>query len=130
MAITAQMVKELREKTGAGMLDCKKALTETDGDMDKAIDFLREKGIASAAKKEGRIAAEGTTFILTEGNDAVIFEVNAETDFVAKNEGFQTLVKELGAHLLKNKPSTIEEAGLQTMESGVTVADHINAAIA
>jgi elongation factor Ts len=130
MVITALMVKELRAKTGAGMLDCKKALTETDGDMDKAIDFLREKGIASAAKKAGRIAAEGITSILTEGNEAVIFEVNAETDFVAKNEGFQTLVKELGAQLLKNKPATVDEANAQTMESGVTVADHINAAIA
>ena len=98
MAITAQMVKELREKTGAGMMDCKKALTETDGDMDKAIDLLREKGIAKAAKKSDRIAAEGITNMLTEGNDAVILEVNAETDFVAKNEGFQTLVKELAQH--------------------------------
>ena len=88
MAITAQMVKELREKTGAGMMDCKKALTETNGDMDKAIDFLREKGIAKAAKKADRIAAEGITSIVTEGNDAVILEVNAETDFVAKNEQF------------------------------------------
>jgi elongation factor Ts len=130
MAITAQMVKELREKTGAGMLDCKKALTETDGDMDKAIDFLREKGIASAAKKGDRIAAEGLTYVVTEGNDAVILEVNSETDFVAKNEAFQALVKELAAHLLKNKPATVEEATAQTMENGATVADHINAAIA
>ncbi|MDP4162673.1 MAG: translation elongation factor Ts [Bacillota bacterium] len=130
MAITAQMVKELREKTGAGMLDCKKALTETDGDMDKAIDFLREKGIASAAKKADRIAAEGTTYVVAEGNNAVILEVNSETDFVAKNEGFQTLVKELAAHLLNNKPATVEEASAQTMENGATVADHINAAIA
>jgi elongation factor Ts len=130
MAVTAQMVKELREKTGAGMLDCKKALTETDGDMEKAIDFLREKGIASAAKKADRIAAEGTTAILSEGNNAVILEVNSETDFVAKNEGFQTLVKELAAHLLKNKPASVEEAVTQTMDNGVTVADHINAAIA
>lgn len=130
MAITAQMVKELREKTGAGMMDCKKALTETNGDMDKAIDFLREKGIAKAAKKADRIAAEGLTSISTEGNDAVILEVNSETDFVAKNEGFQALVKELAAHLLKNKPASVEEALTQTMENGATVADHINAAIA
>ncbi|MEY2191236.1 translation elongation factor Ts [Neobacillus sp. BF23-41] len=130
MAITAQMVKELREKTGAGMLDCKKALTETDGDMDKAIDFLREKGIASAAKKGDRIAAEGLTYVVTEGNDAVILEVNSETDFVAKNEAFQALVKDLAAHLLKNKPATVEEASAQTMENGATVADHINASIA
>lgn len=130
MAVTAQMVKELREKTGAGMMDCKKALTETDGDMEKAIDFLREKGIAKAAKKADRIAAEGLAAISTEGNDAVIFEVNSETDFVAKNEGFQTLVKEIGTHLLKNKPATVEEAEQQTMENGTTVAEHINAAIA
>ena len=102
MAITAQMVKELREKTGAGMMDCKKALTETNGDMEKAIDWLREKGIAKAAKKADRIAAEGTTLIEIDGNTAVILEVNSETDFVAKNEAFQTLVKELAAHLLKH----------------------------
>ena len=89
MAITAQMVKELREKTGAGMMDCKKALTETDGNMDKAIDLLREKGIAKAAKKADRIAAEGLTLIKTDGNTGVILEVNSETDFVAKNEGFK-----------------------------------------
>ncbi|WP_174735036.1 translation elongation factor Ts [Mesobacillus harenae] len=130
MAITAQMVKELREKTGAGMMDCKKALQETDGDMEKAIDFLREKGIASAAKKADRIAAEGTTYILTEGNEAVILEVNSETDFVAKNEGFQVLVKELAEHLLKNKPASVEEAVASTMENGATVESHINSAIA
>ncbi|MFJ5713309.1 translation elongation factor Ts [Neobacillus sp. NPDC093127] len=130
MAVTAQMVKELREKTGAGMMDCKKALTETNGDMEKAIDFLREKGIAKAANKADRIAAEGLTSILTDGNDAVILEVNSETDFVAKNEGFQTLVKELAEHLIKNKPATVEEATAQTMENGELVADHINAAIA
>ncbi|WP_462409262.1 translation elongation factor Ts [Neobacillus sp. Marseille-QA0830] len=130
MAITAQMVKELREKTGAGMMDCKKALTETDGDMDKAIDYLREKGIAKAAKKADRIAAEGLTSIVTNGNDAVILEVNSETDFVAKNEGFQTLVKEVAEHLLAKKPATVEEALAQTMDNGATVADHINAAIA
>jgi elongation factor Ts len=130
MAVTAQMVKELREKTGAGMMDCKKALTETNGDMEKAIDFLREKGIAKAANKADRIAAEGLTSILTEGNNAVILEVNSETDFVAKNEGFQTLVKELASHLLKNKPATVEEATAQTMDNGANLADHINAAVA
>ncbi|MGD6958646.1 translation elongation factor Ts [Rossellomorea aquimaris] len=130
MAITAQMVKELREKTGAGMMDCKKALTETDGDMDKAIDFLREKGIAKAAKKADRIAAEGTTFIASERNTAIIFEVNAETDFVAKNENFQSLVKELADHLLANKPATVEVALEQKMANGSTVSEFINAAIA
>ncbi len=130
MAVTAQMVKELREKTGAGMMDCKKALTETDGDMEKAIDYLREKGIAKAAKKSDRIAAEGTTYIQVEGNEAVLLEVNSETDFVAKNEGFQVLVKDLAAFLLKNKPATAEEALEQKMDSGVAVSEYINAAIA
>jgi len=130
MAITAQMVKELREKTGAGMMDCKKALMETGGDMDKAIDYLREKGIAKAAKKADRIAAEGITYIEKDGNTAVILEVNSETDFVAKNEGFLTLVKELAQHLLKNKPASVEEALAQTMENGATVSEHINTAIA
>ncbi|QED47571.1 translation elongation factor Ts [Cytobacillus dafuensis] len=130
MAITAQMVKELREKTGAGMMDCKKALQETDGDMEKAIDFLREKGIAKAAKKGDRIAAEGLTAIKVEGNAAVILEVNSETDFVAKNEGFQVLVKELAEHLLTKKPATVEEAYGQEMANGATVETHINTAIA
>ncbi|MEW9108619.1 translation elongation factor Ts [Cytobacillus gottheilii] len=130
MAITAQMVKELREKTGAGMMDCKKALQETDGDMEKAVDFLREKGIAKAAKKGDRIAAEGLTAIKVEGNEAVLLEVNSETDFVAKNEGFQTLVQELADHLLASKPATAEEAVTQTMANGATVESHINSAIA
>jgi len=111
-------------------MDCKKALTETDGDMEKAIDFLREKGIAKAANKADRIAAEGLTSIVVDGNEAVILEVNSETDFVAKNEAFQALVKEIAEHLLKNKPATVEEAAAQTMENGATVADHINASIA
>ena len=127
--ITAQMVKELREKTGAGMMDCKKALTEMDGDMEKAIDFLREKGMASAAKKGDRIAAEGLTSVVVDGNNAVILEVNAETDFVAKNEAFQTLVKEVGEHLLSTKPATVEEALQTTMSNGSTVDAHISTAI-
>jgi elongation factor Ts len=130
MAVTAQMVKELREKTGAGMMDCKKALTETNGDMEKAIDFLREKGIAKAAKKADRIAAEGITHILSDGNTAVILEVNSETDFVAKNEGFINLVDEIAKHLLKNKPATVEEALEQKMDNGSTVGELINEAIA
>jgi elongation factor Ts len=130
MAITAQLVKELREKTGAGMMDCKNALVETDGDIEKAIDLLREKGIAKAAKKGDRIAAEGLTSIVVQGNEAVILEVNSETDFVAKNEGFQVLVKELADHLLTNKPESVEVALEQTMTNGAKVADHINAAIA
>ncbi|EMF46357.1 Translation elongation factor Ts [Planococcus halocryophilus Or1] len=130
MAVTAQMVKELRAKTGAGMMDCKKALVQTDGDMEAAIDFLREKGLSSASKKADRIAAEGITSILVKENEAIIFEVNAETDFVAKNEGFQTLVKELGDHLITTKPATVEEANASTMSNGLTVADHISNAIA
>ncbi|MGF0003654.1 translation elongation factor Ts [Bacillus altitudinis] len=130
MAITAQLVKELRQKTGAGMMDCKKALTETDGDIDKAIDLLREKGIAKAAKKADRIAAEGLTLIKTDGNTGVILEVNSETDFVAKNEGFQNLLNELADHLLAAKPATIEEAHASKMENGSTVEEHITSAIA
>lgn len=128
--ITAQMVKELREKTGAGMMDCKKALTEVDGNMEAAIDFLREKGLSSAAKKADRIAAEGVAHVHVDGNEAVILEVNAETDFVAKNEGFQTLVKELAGHLLATKPATIEEAHDSKLENGLTVAEHISNAVA
>ncbi|MRX53697.1 elongation factor Ts [Bacillus idriensis] len=130
MAITAQMVKELREKTGAGMMDCKKALTETNGDMEKAIDFLREKGIASASKKADRVAAEGLALVKSEGNEAVILEVNSETDFVAKNEGFKELLDALASHLLAKKPASLDEAMTQTMDNGSTVADFINAAIA
>ena len=130
MAITAQLVKELRQKTGAGMMDCKKALTETDGDIDKAIDLLREKGIAKAAKKADRIAAEGLTLIKTDGNTGVILEVNSETDFVAKNEGFQNLLNELADHLLAAKPATIEEAQASKMENGSTGEEHTTSAIA
>ncbi|WLD95183.1 translation elongation factor Ts [Alkalihalobacillus sp. AL-G] len=131
MAVTAQMVKELRGKTGAGMMDCKKALTENDGDMDKAVDWLREKGIAKAAKKADRIAAEGLTHIETNGNDAVIVEVNSETDFVAKNDAFKNLIKEIAQHLLQNKPSTVEEAVKQTMVGeDIPVEEYINNAIA
>ena len=92
--ITAAMVKELRETTSAGMLDCKKALTETDGDMEKAVDWLRKKGLASAAKKASRIAAEGLVAVAVEGNKGAVVEVNSETDFVAKNEIFQEYVQD------------------------------------
>ena len=97
--ITAQMVKELREKTGAGMMDCKKALTEVNGDMEAAIDFLREKGFQVQRKKQTVLLLKEQHHIYVEGNEAIILEVNAETDFVAKNEGFQILVKELAEHL-------------------------------
>ncbi|MEG0451359.1 MAG: translation elongation factor Ts, partial [Lysinibacillus sp.] len=108
--ISAQLVKELREKTGAGMMDCKKALVQTDGDIDAAIDFLREKGLAAAGKKADRIAAEGTTYILENGNEAILIEVNAETDFVAKNVQFQELVSSLAEQLLAAKPASVEAA--------------------
>ncbi|HJF30497.1 MAG TPA: translation elongation factor Ts [Sporosarcina psychrophila] len=130
MKITAQMVKELREKTGTGMMDCKKALTEVNGDMEAAIDYLREKGLSSSAKKADRIAADGTTSIHVNGNEAIILEVNAETDFVAKNEGFQTLVSELAEHLLATKPATVEEAIESILPNGLSVADHISNAVA
>ena len=110
MAITAAMVKELREMTGAGMMDCKKALTATEGIMDKAIEFLREKGLATAQKKAGRIAAEGLckTVVADDGKKAVVVEVNAETDFVAKNEKFQNYVAEVAAQALNTAAEGIE----------------------
>ena len=110
MAVSAKLVKELREKTGAGMMDCKKALEECGGDIEKSFDWLREKGIAKAAKKADRIAAEGLTTFKVEGNSAVIIEVNSETDFVAKNEEFQQLVSLVAGYILEEKPTTLEEA--------------------
>lgn len=110
MAITAGMVKELREMTGAGMMDCKKALTATEGDMDKAVEFLREKGLATAQKKAGRIAAEGLCKVLVSDDDkkAVVVEVNAETDFVAKNEKFQTYVAQVAAQAMDTTAADLE----------------------
>ena len=110
MDISASMVKDLREKTGAGMMDCKKALVETNGDMDKAIDYLREKGISKAAKKAERIAAEGLSNIYIKGNDAVVVELNSETDFVAKNSEFKELLDKIGNTILDNKVETMEDA--------------------
>ena len=116
--IKASDVKELRERTGAGMLDCKKALEATSGDMEQAIDWLREKGISKAAKKESRIAAEGLTDGASEGNVAVITEVNCETDFVAQNEDFKKLVLDIRKTLLHNDVSTMEDANKLTIEGG------------
>ncbi|MYL33173.1 elongation factor Ts [Pontibacillus yanchengensis] len=131
MAVTAKMVKELREKTGAGMMDCKKALSEVEGDMEKAVAYLREKGISKAQKKQDRIAAEGSTHIEVDGNTAVIFEVNAETDFVAKNEQFKHLLNELGTHLVKQQPANVEEALEQKLHGeGDTLNDYITETIA
>jgi len=116
--ITAGLVKELRERTGAGMMDCKKALTETVGDIDKAIDFLREKGLAAAAKKAGRIAAEGLVYSYIHGGGriGVLVEVNCETDFVAKTEQFQTLVKDVAMHIAAANPVYLTREQVPTTE--------------
>ncbi len=110
MAITAQMVKELRERTGAGMMDCKKALQEADGNLDAAVDFLRKSGIAAAAKRAGRIAAEGTvlSYIHAGGKIGVLVEVNCETDFVARTDDFQNLVKDIAMHIAAADPRFVE----------------------
>ncbi len=110
MQITASLVKQLREKTGAGMMDCKKALVATEGNIEQAIDWLREKGISKAAKKASRVAAEGLCSVKSNGNKAIIFELNCETDFVAKNEKFISLVNKIGDALLESEATTEEEA--------------------
>ena len=129
MAITAGMVKELREMTGAGMMDCKKALTATDGDMDKAIEFLREKGLATAQKKAGRIAAEGIVMVKVseDGKKAVAVEVNAETDFVAKNEKFQNYVSRVADQALDTEAADIEGFLAETwkFDTTETVAEEL-----
>ncbi len=112
----AQLVKELRERTGAGMMDCKKALEATGEDMDKAIDWLRENGIAKAAKKGDRVASEGLTKIYEEGNKAILLELNSETDFVAKNEQFLELLDKLAENILKSDAKTVEEASTITID--------------
>ncbi len=109
MAITASAVKELREKTGAGMMDCKKALTETNGDLEAAVDFLRTKGLAKAAKKASRVAAEGAVVTTVNGSDAVVLEVNCETDFVSKGDVFQGFANDTAKWILESKPANIEE---------------------
>lgn len=124
MEVTASMVKDLREKTGAGMMDCKKALAETNGNMEEAIDWLREKGIAKSEKKASRIAAEGLANIYVNGNRAVILEVNSETDFVSKNEEFTGMIDTIGNTILNSSINTLEEALKLTCEEG-TIADLI-----
>jgi len=121
---SASDVKSLREKTGAGMLDCKKALDECEGSIEKAIDWLREKGIAKAAKKSDRIAAEGLSQIYINGNKAVVLEINCETDFVAKNEEFKSVVDKIGEAILKNNATSNEEA-LNIKVDNETVEDLI-----
>ena len=134
MAITAAMVKELREMTGAGMMDCKKALTATDGDMDKAVEFLREKGLATAQKKASRVAAEGLckTLVAEDGKSAVVVEVNSETDFVAKNEEFRTFVMDVAKQIVKNNPESVEAllAEPAMFEEGKTVNESLVGKIA
>ena len=116
--ITAALVKELRERTGAGMMDCKKALTAVEGDMDKAIDFLREKGLAAAAKKAGSVAAEGLVeaYIHGGGRIGVLVEVNCETDFVAKTDAFKELVKDIAMHIAATNPSYLKREEVPTAE--------------
>lgn len=132
-AVTAAMVKELREMTGAGMMDCKKALASTDGDMEKAVDFLREKGLAGAAKKAGRIAAEGivATVVSEDGKKAVAVEVNAETDFVAKNEKFRSYVADVAAQALNTQAADIDAFMNEKWEKdpNLTVAEALSAQI-
>ena len=122
--VDAKTVAELRAKTGAGMMDCKKALSETNGDINAAIDYLREKGIAKAAKKESRIAAEGLANIYVDGNKAVILEVNSETDFVSKNEEFTSMLDTIGNTILNSNAKTVEEALELPCEEG-TIKDLI-----
>ncbi len=126
--IKAEHVKDLREKTGAGMMDCKKALTETDGNLEKAIAYLREKGLAAASKKAGRIAAEGAvgSYIHMGGKIGVIVEVNCETDFVAKNEDFQSFVKDIAMHIAAANPTylTKEDVPAEVLENERTILKH------
>ena len=129
MEITASMVKELRETSGAGMMDCKKALSECNGNMEEAMNYLREKGIAKSAKKESRIAAEGLANIFTNENKAVILEINSETDFVSKNEEFINMINVIGNALLNSNAKTIEEANEVETEFG-KISDYIISMIA
>ena len=124
MEVTASMVKDLREQTGAGMMDCKKALAETNGNMEEAVNYLREKGIAKSAKKESRIAAEGLANIYVDNNKAVILEVNSETDFVSKNEEFRNMIDTIGNALLNSEAKSVEDAK-EVMTSEGTIGELI-----
>ena len=132
MAITASMVKELRDKTNAGMMDCKKALIETNGDIEKAIDYLREKGLSQVAKKSGRIAAEGltTAFISADNKKGVVLEVNSETDFVAKNEEFKNFVQEVAQAVVENDPADMDALKAVVLSGGKNVQDTLTDKIA
>ncbi len=124
MQITAQLVKELRDKTGAGMMDCKKALVATDGNIELAVDWLREKGISKAATKSSRIAAEGACVVKTEGNKAIIFELNCETDFVSKNENFVNITNNIAEALLKSN-ATCEECAKEVLVEGKPLSEYL-----
>jgi len=129
--ITAAMVKDLREKTGAGMMDCKKALSEVDGDMDLAIDFLRKKGLSAAAKKAGRIAADGLIAAsLKDNKSGVIIEVNSETDFVAKNEDFKKFAQEMADLVVAASPADVDALMATKAANGQTVEEYLNSLIA
>ncbi len=130
MAITAADVKKLREATGAGMMDCKKALTEADGNFDAAVDYLRKKGLSAAEKKAGRVAAEGVVVAKTNGRVAVVLEVNAETDFVSKNEKFVAFADKLADFIMEQRPSSVDELLGMTFEGGLTVEQTLSQLIA
>ncbi len=130
MAITASAVKELRERTGCGMMDCKAALTEANGDMDKAIELLREKGLAKAAKKAGRVAAEGLVKSVVDGNVGAVVEINSETDFVAKNAEFIKLVDDVLAIIIKENPADVDALNALPCEGDKTVEDVVKEKIA
>ncbi len=130
MAFTAQDVKTLREMTNCGMMDCKKALTETDGDMDKAVEYLREKGIATAVKKAGRIASEGLVTSAVFGNVGVVVEINTETDFVAKNADFQKFVMDVAECIAKTNPADVEALKAAPLYDGQTVGEALTEKIA
>ena len=130
MAITAADVKKLREATGAGMMDCKKALTEVDGNFDAAVDYLRKKGLGAAEKKAGRIAAEGIVVTKTNGNVAVVLEVNAETDFVSKNDKFVAFADKLAGFIIEKRPSNVDELLGMAFEGELTVEQTLSQLIA
>ena len=125
-----KLIPILRDRTGAGMMDCRKALDACNDDVEKAIDWLRENGIAKAAKKSGRIAAEGLSVTAINGNDAALIELNCETDFVCANADFKTLLKKIATVVVNNKPATMEEANALVVENNETVADLVVAATA
>lgn len=130
MSISATLVKELREKTNAGMMDCKKALEETQGNFEEAVEWLRKKGLASAAKKAGRIAAEGTVFAQVKNNVGVLVEINSETDFVAKNDGFKNFVQDIADHVVATKGDTADILNQTIAKASTTVSEYLKEVIA